>query len=88
MRDFVIVPQAVYAKYWPLTWPELLAAAEQGTDQLRKVQFKPGDEPLWRPKDDRGEFIPGYEDWDTIALMREGEYPAELGKVFLFKRNW
>ena len=35
MPEFVRIPRAQFATWWPRPWPEVLAAAEAGEDGLR-----------------------------------------------------
>lgn len=95
--EVVVLPRAVHAKYSQFPWSELVAAAERRVDGLRLVDFPAKKDgaatsgvPVWQPKSEDGKVIPGWEDWDSIALMRQAEKLNGEARdlAWLFKRNW
>lgn len=86
MSTFVIVPRGVAAQWWSRPWSDVLAAAQAGTDGLRVYQN--ADVPMWRPKDKSGVLEPGWDDWDSIAFLRESHVFEGVKRTLLYKQNW
>lgn len=88
-RPFVVVPRAVFSKYWPLPWAELKALAETGVDDL-SVHIDNDTGPLWKPRHpDDGTDLPGWDDWKSLAFIREGDRDMwGKDRSILFQQNW
>lgn len=64
-------------------WSELWADAERGAYGLRIVTSVP----VMRPRKD-GEYEPGWDDWDSIAFVREGDKYWPKDTTLLYQQNW
>ena len=74
----VCVPRAVFAAYWPLSWIDVLAAAERGLDGLT-IESDPPRHWLGHP----GEPNPR----PNVAFLREGDGNWK-GRTCLYQQNW
>ncbi len=63
-----------------------MAAAEANTDGLRiwKAPDRWGQE---RPKDSNG-YVPGFDDWDGIVLLRQGDTGPQRSQTMWHQQNW
>jgi hypothetical protein len=86
LRTYVIVPRQHALKWCQRPWSEVLASAERYEDGLCVYRIRSS--ALNQPRDAKGAWLPGWDDWDAIAFLREGDRGWPNDKTLLYQQNY
>jgi hypothetical protein len=86
LRTYVIVPRQHVRTWCQRPWSEVLASAERHEDGLCVFRIRKSQ--LWRPRDAKGAWLPGWDDWNEIAFLRESDRGWSKDKTLLYQQNY
>lgn len=92
--NHIAVPRNVFAKYWPMSWTDIHAAAERGDDELADAVEK--DRAIWEAIPDKNPawkysygFAAGtYNRLAGYAVLRDGSKDLRRDGACLFMQCW